>query len=149
MKFLIALLAVAGLVISSSAYAEGDATPATKTDKAPAAKTDKAVEKAPVAKVAMEQITLSGKLAKVEKTFPGKDGKEMKKSVYTVTTADGAVAHLPPVKKAKEGEAAALDYDKFVDKDVKVAGEGLSREVNGKKTVMFKTVTSIDLAPAQ
>ena len=140
MKLLIALLAVAGLVLGSTAYANEEA--------APAAKTEKAVEKAQRAPVAMEKIDFSGKLSKEEKTTTGKEGKEIKRATYKVTAADGTFALLPSPKKAKEGEAA-LDYDKFVDKDVKVSGEGLSKEIDGKKKIMLRSVTSIDLAPAQ
>lgn len=153
MKLLIAMLAVAGLVLGSSAYAGGDeaaAAPAAEKaiDTGKAAEAAPAAKVKPVAKPAMEPITFAGKVIKEEKTFKGKDGAEIKKAIYKVVAADGAAVYLPPVKKAKEGETA-LDYDTFVDKNVKVSGEGFSKEKDGKKKVIFVKVTAIENAPAQ
>ena len=144
MKPLIALLAAAGLVVGSAAYAVQEAAPEAKAaDKAvDTAKPEKA---SPVVKPVAEKITFAGKVSKEEKIFKGKEDKEMKKVIYKVTAADGSVVYLPPAKKAKEGEKA-LDYDSFVDKDVTVSGEGFSKEKDGKKKVMFMNVKSIDLA---
>lgn len=146
MKLLIALLTIVGLGLGSAAYANEEAAAAKAADKPDVKAAAPAVAKP--AAISMEKISLTGKLTKEEKTFKGKDGKDMKKAIYTLTTSDGTVAHLPALKTAKDGEEA-MDYDKYVDKDVTMTGEGMSREISGKKKVMFKSIASIDPAPAK
>lgn len=99
-----------------------------------AATPDKAVKK----DVVLQDITAAGKLAKHAMGF-------------TVTEADGTVVKVMAQKAAKEGEAAVVDLEKFVGKDVKVVGKGRT-ETNkaGKKVSSIKTVVSVEelAAPA-
>jgi hypothetical protein len=96
------------------------------------ATTEKAVKK----EVVLQDITATGKLAKHPMGF-------------TVTEADGMVVKVMAPKAAKEGEAAVLDLEKFVGKDVKVVGQGTTKtSKSGKKMSVIKTVTSVEEAVA-
>ena len=93
------------------------------------AKTEKAVKKE-------VDITATGKLAKHAMGF-------------TITEADGTVAKVIIKKSAKEGEAAVVDLEKFVGKEVKLVGMGITKTTKaGKTTKTIKTVTSVDEATA-
>ena len=92
--------------------------------------TEKAVKK----EVVLQDITATGKLAKHAMGF-------------TVTEADGTVVNVMTQKAAKEGEAAVVDLEKFIGKDVKVVGMGTTKTSEaGKKTSVIETVTSIEEA---
>ena len=98
------------------------------------ATTEKAVKK----EVVLQDITAVGKLAKHAMGF-------------TVTEADGTVTMVKVMTKkaAKEGEAAVVDIEKFVGKDVKLVGKGTTKTSKaGKKSSVIKTVTSIEEAAA-
>ena len=99
------------------------------------ATTEKAVKK----EVVLQDITATGKLAKHPMGF-------------TVTEADGTVAKVIVQKSAKEGEAAVVDLDKLVGKDVKLVGKGTTMPGKAGKIKMVKiqTVTSAEesVAPA-
>lgn len=95
-------------------------------------------EKAVKKEVILQDITATGKLAKAPMGF-------------TVTEADGTVVKVMLPKAAKEGEAAVVDLDKFIGKDVKVVGMGTTKTNKaGKKSSVIKTVTSVEevAAPA-
>ena len=94
-----------------------------------AATTDKTAVKAPAA---MQDITAMGKLTKDAKAG------------FSIMEADGTVVKIAAQKVAKEGEAAVVDLEKFVGKDVKVVGKGKA----GKKAKHIKTVTSCEEAAA-
>ena len=94
------------------------------------ATTEKAIKK----DVVLQDITATGKLAKHPMGF-------------TVTEADGTVAKVIIQKSAKEGEAAVMDIEKFVGKEVKLVGMGTTKTSKaGKKTSVIKTVASIEEA---
>lgn len=94
--------------------------------------TEKAVKK----EVVLQDITATGKLAKHPMGF-------------TVTEADGTVAKVIIQKSAKEGEAAVVDLEKFVGKEVKLVGMGTTKtSKSGKKSSVIKTVTSVEEATA-
>jgi len=96
------------------------------------ATTEKAIKK----DVVLQDITATGKLAKHPMGF-------------TVTEADGTVAKVIIQKSAKEGEAAVMDIEKFVGKEVKLVGMGTTKtSKSGKTTKTIKTVTSIEEAAA-
>ena len=91
-----------------------------------------AQEKPVKKEIVLQDITASGKLAKHAMG-------------YTITEADGTVVRVMAPKAAKEGEAAVVDLEKFVGKDVKVAGNGTLKTTKaGKKITVIATVTSIE-----
>ena len=90
---------------------------------------------APKKEVALQEITATGKLAKLGTSF-------------TVKEADGTVVKVMVPKAVKEGEAAVADLEKYVGKDVKVVGMGTTKTIKDKTTKTIKTVTSIEEAVA-
>jgi len=98
------------------------------------ATTEKAVKK----EVALQDITVTGKLAKHPMGF-------------TVTEADGTVAKVIIQKSTKEAETAVVDIEKFIGKEVKLVGMGTTKtSKSGKVSKVIKTVTSAEevAAPA-
>ena len=96
-------------------------------------------EKASKKEAALQDITATGKLAKLA-------------AVFTVTEADGTVVKIMVPKAVKGKEAPAVDLkelEKLVGKDVKVVGMGTTKtRKSGKKSSVIKTVTSIEEATA-
>lgn len=104
------------------------------------ATTEKATtEKAGKKEIALQDITATGKLAKLAAGF-------------TVKEADGTLVKVMAQKTAKEGEAEVVDNEKIaklVGKNVKVVGMGTTKTSKaGKKSSVIKTVTSIEEAVA-
>ena len=95
-----------------------------------------AEEKAAKKEVVLQDITATGKMAKLAAGF-------------TVTEADGTVVKVMAPKAVKGEEAPAVDLEKFVGKDVKVVGMGTTKTSKaGKKSSVIKTVTSVEEATA-
>ncbi|MBU4365978.1 MAG: hypothetical protein L6437_11275 [Kiritimatiellae bacterium] len=96
-------------------------------------------EKASKKEVVLQDITATGKLAKLAASF-------------TVKEADGTVVKVmaPKVVKGEEAPAVTLEaLNKLVGKDVKVVGKGTTKTSKaGKKSSVIKTVTSIEEATA-
>ncbi len=96
-------------------------------------------EKAVKKDIVLQDITATGKLAKLAAGF-------------TVTEADGTVVKVmaPKAVKGEEAPAVALEkLDKLVGKDVKLVGMGTTKTSKaGKKLSVIKTVTSIEEAAA-
>ena len=114
---------------------EGDAPKKAKKEKK---------EKAP-----MVDISLTGKISKVERK-----GKGDKVSVaYTLTDAEGNKYSLPSAakksKKEAEGEEAPVNYDEFLDVNVKVQAQGYEKTVKEKKSIQIKKVVSIEKVAAE
>ncbi|MDP2991114.1 MAG: hypothetical protein Q8O57_11195 [Kiritimatiellota bacterium] len=94
-------------------------------------------EKAAKKEIALQDMTVMGKLTKDVKAG------------FCITEADGTVAKVIIQKSAKEGEAAVVDLEKFIGKEVKLIGKGTTKTTKaGKKTSVIKTVTSVEEAPA-
>lgn len=109
-----------------------------KKVKAPIAKKVKG-EKKP--KPVLEDIIISGVIAKVEKT--GKDDKVVVQ--YVITDGEGNKISLPKLKKSKKkGDEAAFNIEDYLDAGVKVIGKGIKVEKKGKTIVMLKQVTRIE-----
>lgn len=97
------------------------------------ATTEKAVKKEAV----LQEITATGKLAKDAKAG------------FCIMEADGAMVKVMTQKAAKEGEAAIVDLEKFVGKEVKLVGKGTTKTSKaGKKSSVIKTVSSVEEAAA-
>ena len=93
-------------------------------------------EKAAKKKVAVQEMTVTGKLTKDAKAG------------FSIIEADGSVVKVMTQKAAKKGEAAVVDLEKWVGKEVKLVGKGTTRTKADKKVKTIKTVTSIDEAAA-
>lgn len=85
-------------------------------------------------------ITLEGKIEKKE------TGKAKKTVKYVLVDKDGAETVLP---ETKEGDANAIDLEKFVGKDVKLTGKGMTKEHKGKTKCMVKEITAIEEVKAE
>jgi hypothetical protein len=95
---------------------------------------EKAVKKG----AALEDITITGKLTKHPTGF-------------AVTEADGAVVKvMVPKVKGKEVPAVTLEaLEKFIGKEVKLVGKGITKTTKaGKTTKTIKTVTGVEEAAA-
>jgi hypothetical protein len=86
---------------------------------------------------ALEEITLTGKVEKSEKKVG-----EKSVTLYTLTDANGNVVNLPPSKD----NPPKYNLDDFVGENVKVVGQGITREnkKTNKKEVILKTITTIE-----
>ena len=108
---------------------------ATSTLTVPAAAgTDAVPEKKESATEALQPMTLTGTVEKVEKLK--KDGTPMM-TWYTLTGEDGASTHLPKGK-----------VEAFVGKKVKITGTGSEETKKGKTTRRLETIASIEEAGA-
>ena len=92
-------------------------------------------EKAAKKEVVLQDITATGKMAKLAAGF-------------TVTEADGTVVKVMAPKAVKGEEAPAVDLEKFVGKEVKLIGKGISKTTKSGKTTKTIKVTSIEEAAA-
>jgi len=81
-----------------------------------------------------QDMTITGKLTKDAKAG------------FSIIEADGTVVKVMTQKAAKESEAAVVDLDKWVDKEVKLVGKGRTSTKAGKKMKIIKTVTSVEEA---
>ncbi len=137
MKRLFVSLSVLSLMF---AFQNAQAEPAKKKEKA---------EKVKKEKPQMEEVTLSGKLVKVERTAKNKKtGEETKSVSYVIEGADGTKSRLPAPRKAKGEEVAADPYAEHVDKNVTVTGMGTKMTRKNKKgeettTLMLRKVSNI------
>lgn len=135
-RLMIGSMAAAVVMAAAMARAEGEA-PKTKPEKAP---------KAAKEQVAMETLTLFGKVSKEEVAKKGKDGAELKVTKYLLTEADGNQVVLPKPKAPKGQEPVNLDT--FVDKQVKVVGKGKAMPAGAKKKTLLVVLESIEEAVA-
>jgi hypothetical protein len=87
--------------------------------------------------------------ASPDMTVTGKLTKDVKAG-FSIIEADGAVTMIKVMAKkaSKEGEAAVVDLDKWVGKEVKLVGKGITRTKAGKTVKTIKTVTSVEEAAA-
>lgn len=94
---------------------------------------------------AMQEMTLTGTISKMEKK-----GKGDKVSVsYILTDAEGTKIRLPvprAPKKKKGGEAApaVINLADFVDQQVKVVGMGRETKRGDKKSIQLRTITTVE-----
>ena len=109
--------------------------------------------------VKLEEMTLTGKLTKSEKTMKGKDGNERKIERFLLTTADGKKIPMPTPrgagkkKKKKDGEGenqnqdkkpAKFDLNQFIDKNVTVVAMGMKRtQKRGDKEIVRYAIRKI------
>ena len=91
---------------------------------------------APEKAVKSQDMTVTGKLTKDVKAG------------FSIMETDGTMVKVMTQKAAKGSEDAVVDLDKWVDKEVKLVGKGMTRTKAGKKTTTIKTVTSIEEATA-
>jgi|GEM_PF-5123540 len=113
MKRVLAVLAVVALAVSP-VFAGGECCPATA----------KASEKAP-AKVAANEITLKGKIAKIEVEA---------KAAFVLATADGMKVNLPALTKEQE----------ILDVEVEVVAKAeQSMDKDGKKVISVTEIVSV------
>lgn len=86
---------------------------------------------------ALSELTLTCKVDKTEK----KTG-EKSVTLYTLTDAEGNVINLPPSKD----NPPKYNLNDFIGKNVKVVGQGLTREnkKTNKKEIVLKTITNIE-----
>lgn len=97
------------------------------------------------AAVALEDITLTGKISKTE---AGKAGVVH----FVLTDAEGNKIKLPKAVSAKGGEgegAAVIKLEDFVDAQVEVVGKGRVEEKEGKKVTVLKSVSSVKKVEAK
>ena len=150
MKLMMMVLMAAGLFTSGVALAQGEMdfdeepAPRPKREKKQRAAKPKGEKKERAAKpkgekpqVQLEEISVQGRIAKVETEKKGK-----KRASYELTTADGAKIKLPAIK-AKKDEAPAINLDDHLDTDVTIVGQGTTSERKGKKQISLRTITSI------
>lgn len=114
---------------------EGDAPKKAKKEKK---------EKAP-----MVEMTITGKITKVERKGKG----DKVSAAYFLTDAEGNKYSLPSAakktKKEAEGEEAPANYDEFLDVNVKVVAQGNEKTVKDKKSIQIKKVVSIEKVAAE
>lgn len=92
----------------------------------------------------LEELTLTGKLTKTEKSMKDKNGGEKKMEVYSLECTDGAKVTIPPPKAGKGGEAPAVDLSAFADKNVELVAMGTKRSVKkGDKEVTMYSVKEV------
>jgi hypothetical protein len=124
------MLAVVVSIIGISAFAEEGAADKPKKEKA-----DKAAPQ-------LADLTLTGKITKMEKKNP----KGEAVVAYVLVMADGAKVNLP--KDPKDADGKAIDLAGFVDADVKLVAKGTEADRGGKKVVMVKQIVSVEKAAA-
>lgn len=128
MKRIIVMLAVVVSLVGISAFA-GDGEEGEKPKKAKKAQPQ------------LADLTLNGKISKMEKKNPKGGAATVS---YTLTDADGNKIALP--KNAKDADGKVIAFDEYVDADVKIVAKGMEKERGGKKSVMIKTIVSIEKA---
>lgn len=95
----------------------------------------------------LEEMTLTGKLTKTEKTMKDKNGGEKKIEIYVLEESGGSKVNIPAPKAKKGEQAPALDLSAFADKSVELVAMGTKRTIKkgDKDTTMYmiKEVKSI------
>lgn len=133
----------AGVVALSVAvaFAQDDAGKAKHEKKADAPKAEKKVgeakPKAEAPKVEMKEMTVEGMLSKVE----GKDKEGKPTTSLKMVTDDGTAVALP---RMKAGDAAAPNLENYAGSRVKIVGMGTEREAKGKKSILLKSIKTIE-----
>jgi hypothetical protein len=123
------------------AVAQDDAAKAKNEKKADAPKVEKkageAKVKADAPKVEMKEMTVEGMLSKVE----GKDKEGKPTTTLKMVTDDGTAVALP---RMKAGDAAAVNLENHAGSRVKIIGMGTEREAKGKKSILLKSIKTIE-----
>lgn len=95
----------------------------------------------------LEELTLTGKLTKTEKSKKDKNGGETKFDVYVLEETGGSKITIPPPKAGKDGNAPGLDLSAFADKNVELVAMGTKKTMKkGDKEMtmyMVKEVKSV------
>jgi hypothetical protein len=102
---------------------------------------------------AITDLTVSGKITKEEKQ--GREGKTIVH--YVLTDAAGNKVMLPgngkhnwgrhgDEKAGKDEQAAAINLEEYVNKDVTIVGKGFQKEREGKKMTHLVSITKIEAA---
>jgi len=95
----------------------------------------------------LEDMTLVGKVIKVEMTTRSRDGREIKIPRYELFCNDGRRINLPQTRSVKN--EPAIDFESFIDKTVKVTGKGRTRIIKDRTISSMLRLTSIEETKAE
>ena len=138
----VAVLAVAGLM-AGGATAFADESGATNLTHA--VKTHAVKAKGTRAAATLQELTLTGIVARNEIKVAGQD-----RTCFVLITASGAKLHLPVAKTHKNANAAAqsIKLADYIGQNVKVVAMGSEKKTGDKTVVRVKTLKSIEKVPA-